>query len=138
MFTYVSRCLFSTMIVLAFLGCSAGSSVETGISPSTTLTLDEQYETIVHASRGDVLAFDMAVPVDKGYVLSGASFDPNMLRMERYVEYQDSGTPRAHYLFTVLTEGASDVLVKMAPVAGGESEIYRQVTVTTAKSDGWF
>ncbi len=37
------------------------------------------------------------------------------------------------YIFTAIAAGASDVLVKMQPVGGGDVEIYKRVTISVDK-----
>ncbi|MGE4421153.1 MAG: hypothetical protein AB7D39_02545 [Pseudodesulfovibrio sp.] len=88
--------------------------------------------------KNQVFAMDVLRPTAKGYYITGAAFDPEMLRMERYLEYDDDGEPRARYLFTALQEGSTDVLVRMTPVAGGDVVTYRQVTVTIGSGGGLF
>ncbi|WP_319585186.1 hypothetical protein [uncultured Pseudodesulfovibrio sp.] len=89
-------------------------------------------------NKNDVFALDVASPVGKGFKITGAAFDPEMLRMERFLEYDDDGEPRARYLFTAQEEGVTDVLVRMVPVAGGDATTYRQVSVTIGAGGGWF
>ncbi|EGB14019.1 hypothetical protein DND132_0804 [Pseudodesulfovibrio mercurii] len=100
--------------------------------------MDDGYATALSVEKDDVFALDVLRPTAKGYRITGAAFDPEMLRMERYLEYDDDGEPRARYLFTALAEGATDVLIRMSPEAGGEVDVYRQVTVTIGKGRGFF
>ncbi|WP_129586462.1 hypothetical protein [Pseudodesulfovibrio hydrargyri] len=107
------------------------------MSPVETIVLDDEYNAALSVDKDQVFALDMLRPAAKGYRITGAAFDPAMLRMERYLEYDD-GEPRARYLFTALQEGVSDVLIRMVPVAGGDVTTYRQVTVTVGSGGGWF
>lgn len=127
-----------TIFILVFSACSGSSSVNGGLSPAETIVLDSGYTASLGVEKGDVFALDMLRPEGKGFRITGAAFDPQMLRMERYLEYDDDGEPRARYLFTALEEGATDVLIRMAPEGGGEVDVYRQVTVTVGKGGGWF
>ncbi|WP_319543632.1 hypothetical protein [uncultured Pseudodesulfovibrio sp.] len=131
---------FSVAVVFFFMlaGCFGSSSLETGLSPAEHIEIDDDYSTEVTLERGDVLAVDMLNPLGKGYRISGASFDPSMLRMERFFEYTEDGESRARYLFTALMDGSSDILIKMKPLQGGTEEVYRQVTVGTGENDGLF
>ena len=54
--------------------------------------------------KGEVFGVDVPHPTDGTYVITGASFDPALFRMERYLEYEDGGEPRVRYLFTGLAE----------------------------------
>lgn len=138
MFRKVGYLVVCAVFVLAVAGCSGSSSVDSGLEPVETLVLDDEYATSLNVEEHDVFALDVIRPVAKGYRISGAFFDPAILRMDRYLEYDDGGEPRARYLFTGLTGGACDVLVRMAPEAGGDMEVYRQVTVTVGPPKGWF
>ncbi|WP_428588335.1 hypothetical protein [Pseudodesulfovibrio sp.] len=118
--------------------CSGSSSVNGGLSPVETIVLDDEYTAALEVEKNQVFAMDVLRPTAKGYYITGAAFDPEMLRMERYLEYDDDGEPRARYLFTALQEGSTDVLVRMTPVAGGDVVTYRQVTVTIGSGGGLF
>ncbi|XXJ20143.1 hypothetical protein ACR42D_11485 [Desulfovibrio caledoniensis] len=124
--------------ILALSGCSGASSVDGGLSPVETIVLDTEYSAALNVDKNEVFALDLLRPSAKGYRITGAAFDPVMVRMERYLEYDDDGEPRARYLFTALQEGVTDVLVRMVPVAGGDVTTYRQVTVTIGSGGGWF
>jgi hypothetical protein len=126
------------LFILLFSGCSGTSSVNGGLSPVETIVLDEDYSAALRVEKNAVFALDVLRPAAKGYHITGAAFDPVMLRMERYLEYDDDGELRARYLFTALQEGVTDVLVRMAPEGGGDTTTYRQVTVTIASGGGWF
>jgi hypothetical protein len=112
--------------------------VNGGLSPVETIVLDDQYSAALTVEKNEVFALDVLRPEAKGYRITGAAFDPEMLRMERYLEYDDDGEPRARYLFTALQEGATDVLIRMAPAGGGDVTTYRQVGVTIGSGGGWF
>jgi hypothetical protein len=124
--------------VLVLSACSGSSSVNGGLSPVETIVLDDQYSAALTVEKNEVFALDVLRPEAKGYRITGAAFDPEMLRMERYLEYDDDGEPRARYLFTALQEGATDVLIRMAPAGGGDVTTYRQVGVTIGSGGGWF
>lgn len=127
-----------SFFVLAVAGCSGASSVDGGLNPVETLVLDDEYAATLNVEEHEIFALDVIRPVAKGYRISGAFFDPSILRMERYLEYEEDGEPRARYLFAGLAGGACDVLVRMVPDGGGEMEVYRQVTVTVGRAKGWF
>ncbi|BDQ36620.1 hypothetical protein SYK_09800 [Pseudodesulfovibrio nedwellii] len=132
--------MLSLIMVCLFMltACFGSSSVETGLNPAELIEIDDDYSTVVTLERGEILAVDMPNPLVKGYRISGASFDPSMLRMERFLEYSEDDENRARYLFTVLMDGSSDILIKMKPLQGGTEEVYRQVTIGTGESEGLF
>lgn len=138
MFKNISKFAFCAFFLLLFAGCAGSSSVDGGLNPTETIVLDEDFSAAIAVEKGDVFALDMQSPQTKGYRISGAFFDPDMLRMERFLEYDDDGQARARYLFTAVAEGATDVLIRMTPEGGGDAVIYRQVTVTVGKGKGWF
>ncbi|WP_272700166.1 hypothetical protein [Desulfovibrio sp. Fe33] len=100
--------------------------------------MDDEYGAAVNVKKNDVFALDVSSPSSKGYRISGAAFDPEMLRMERYLEYDGDSGPRARYLFSALVEGATDVLIRMTPEGGGEAVVYRQVAVSIGSGGAWF
>lgn len=126
-----NACLMTLVLFVAGCGVffSDDAGVEGTIDPTVMLMLDDDFELSEGVEVGDVLGLDMAVPVKGGYVMDGASFDPAMLRLEHYLEYDREGEPRAQYMFTALAAGTTDVLVKMRPMSGGDGEIYKRVTV---------
>jgi hypothetical protein len=126
------------LFILVLNGCAGSSSVDGGLSPVETIVLDDEYNATLDVNKDAVFALDLLRPTAKGRRITGAVFDPEMVRMERYLEYDDDGEPRARYLFTALQEGVSDVLIRMVPVAGGDVSTYRQVTVTIGSGGGWF
>ncbi|NDV19006.1 hypothetical protein GO013_06185 [Pseudodesulfovibrio sp. JC047] len=131
-FTVVLVCLFG------LAGCFGSVADQTGLNPAERIEIDDDYATEVVVDRGDVLAVDLASPLGKGYRISAASFDPSMIRMERFLEYTEGEERRVRYLFTVLMDGTSDILIKMRPIDGGAEEVFRQVTVKTNAQDGLF
>lgn len=125
-------------IILSVSGCGASLGVQSGVEPTETLDLDGEFEFSVALEKGDVLGLDMRRPVKSGYRIVGASFDPSLFRLEHYLEYGDDGEARAQYVFTLLADCASDVLIKMEPVGGGNTEIYKRVTIFVGEDDGLF
>jgi len=129
---------FLLIFILALSACAGSSSVNGGLSPVETIVLDDEYSAALSVGKNEVFALDVLSPAAKGYRITGAAFDPVMLRMERFLEYDDDGEPRARYLFTAMQEGVSDVLVRMVSVDGGDVITYRQATVTIGSGGGWF
>ena len=138
MFDIFRKLAVLTMIVLFFAGCGASSSVNGDFDPVETMELDGEYESNVSVEIGEIFALDMFIPLSKGYTIIGASFDPSMFKLEHYLEYDDDGTPRARYLFMVLADGASDILIKMEPLSGGDVVVYKQIGVMVGGDRGLF
>ncbi|WP_155932586.1 hypothetical protein [Pseudodesulfovibrio alkaliphilus] len=82
-----------------------------------------------------MLALDLPKPLRSGHTLVGASFDPTVLRLERYLE-RDGGSAR--YLFTGMENGMTDVLIKMQPREGGDVVVYKRVSITVGGRSGLF
>ena len=125
------------MFILFMWGCGASFDADGGVEPTETLVVDGGFEFAETIEKGEILALDMRVPVKSGYVVVGASFDPEVLRLEHFLTYDD-GEPRARYLFMALANGTSDILVKMQPVGGGQVELYKRVTVNVGDNDTLF
>lgn len=122
------------MVVLLLAGCGVfygeGGGVDGTVEPDEVIFLDDDFELTESVSKGDTLGIDMPVPVKNGKIIVGASFDPALLRLDHFLEYAEDGQPRVQYLFLTMEVGATDVLVKMQPGAGGDTEIYKRITVS--------
>ncbi|MEF2232433.1 MAG: hypothetical protein V3571_15980 [Pseudodesulfovibrio sp.] len=129
--------VFAPMLLLVLWGCGASSGVVSGIEPTKTLSLDDGYEISVSAEKGDVLALDMRLPASGGYRVVGAAFDPAMFTLLNYQEYSEDGHARTRYLFKVLENGTSDILVKMRS-GDGPVEVYKRITINVAEPAGFF
>ncbi|BCS87573.1 hypothetical protein [Pseudodesulfovibrio sediminis] len=138
MFRINGNIILFLFFILSICGCSGSSSVDGGLNVSEILTLDNEYESEISTETDQMFALDMNNPLAKGHKLTGASFDPSLLRMERFIEYEDDGM-RARYLFTALMDGKCEVLIKMQAISGGEEEVFKRVSVTIGgEDDGWF
>lgn len=138
MFTLFRVFTLVMMLVLPCVGCSGVSSVDAGLDVSEVAVLDDDYLTEVGVEKGESFALDVIVPLKKGYTITGALFDPGMLRMERHIEYHEDGVKRMRYLFTATGDGTCDVLIKMTPLEGGQSDVFRKVSVMVGESKGLF
>ena len=125
------------MILLFLWGCGASLGVDSGIEPTKVLFMDDGFELSVSAQKENVLGLDMRLPTSGGYRVVGAAFDPAMFSLLNYIEYSDDGVARARYLFKVLENGTSDILVKMRS-GEGPVEVYKRVTVNAAEPKGFF
>jgi hypothetical protein len=108
MFGIFRNFVLATMVILVFVGCGVSSSVNGGFEPVEILVLDDDYESTISLNKGEIFALDILIPFAKGYRVIGASFDPSMLRLEHYLEYDDDGSIRTRYMFLTLAEGVSD------------------------------
>ena len=138
MFGMFGRYAFVTIVVLFLCGCGASSALDGGFDPAEILMLDNDYESSISINKGEMFALDMLIPFAKGYRIIGASFDPIMFRLEHYLEYEDDGATRARYMFLALEDGASDVLIKMQPLSGGDVNIYKQVSIKIGRNNSFF
>lgn len=126
------------MFVLLAVGCGASLNGEGGVEPTDTLFLDDDFEFSATIEKGEVLAIDMREPIQSGFTIIGASFDPEVLSLVNYLKYKDDGKLRAQYMFQALVDGTTDVLVKMEPVGGGDVNMYKRVTINVGESDSLF
>ena len=129
MFGKILKNLVATIFLLFMVSCGASLGVESGVEPTEVLYLDGEYGVAITMEKGEILALDMRVPIKSGYTIVGASFDPIVLKLEHFLEYKDGDEPRAQYMFTLLTDGTTDILVKMQPLTGGDSVVYKSITV---------
>jgi hypothetical protein len=125
------------MVVLLVLGCGASYDASTGLEPTKILDLNDGFDFSVTIEKGEVLALDLRAPAAEGYRLEGASFDPAVLRLERYVERGEGGR-QARYLFTAMENGLTDVLIKMRSAEGRRTEIFKRVSVNVGSRSGLF
>lgn len=117
------------MFILFLGGCGALSNDMDGISPDKTAVLDGEFEYVEKIEKGKVIAFDMNTPVSSGFQVIGASFDPDILKLEGFLEYERDGKERVQYDFRARKNGSTDVLIKMKPRVGGGAEVYKRITV---------
>lgn len=124
------------LVVLFVAGCGASYGPITRPAPSKILELDDGFDFSVTIEKGKVLALVMRQPRN-GHTLTGAAFDPGVLRLDHYLEY-DEGGRRARYMFTTLENGLTDVLIKMEPAGGGNAQVYKRVSVNVGTGTGLF
>ncbi|MDD3311802.1 hypothetical protein [Pseudodesulfovibrio sp.] len=103
-----------------------------------TLALDDGFEFSAAVDKGDVLGLDMPQPSQPGYRIEGAAFDPTVFRLDHFLTYDRDGAPRAQYMFTVLEDGASDILIKMRNGESGPVELFKRVSVNVGGNRGLF
>ena len=133
---WANTCL--TMFILLAMGCGAIFSGDGGVEPSETLVMDDDYELSVKIEKDDILGVDMHAPTKSGRKLIGASFDPEVITLIHYLEYDEDGVRRVQYMFRPVADGTTDILFKMEPLAGGDMEIFKRVTVNVGIVDSIF
>jgi len=126
------------ILVLFLCGCGASLGVDSGVEPTTTVALDDNFEFSVDAEKGDVLGLDMPQPNQVGYHIEGAAFDPTVFRLDHFLNYDRDGSRRVQYMFTVLENGVSDILIKMRNGTEGRVELFKRVTVNVGGDHGLF
>lgn len=124
----VNTCFMT--VVLFLVGCGMFSGANVAVEADEMVFLDSEFETEMNLDLATSVAVDVRLPQKGGYVLVGASFDPDLLRLDHFLEYTDDGETRARYIFTSIASGATDVLIKMKPASGGDVVIYKRVTIT--------
>lgn len=134
MFKLFSKTLVLSVIILIVAGCFGGYSGDAGLDVSDVVPLDDEIQVEITVENGDVFGLDMPDPSAKGHAVTGASFDPALLRVERYLEYDDDGEPRLRYLFTAIGDGTTQVVIKMR-TSGGMSGIYRTAKVVIGEEE---
>jgi len=138
MFGKMRKNMIMAIFILFLVGCGASYSVDTGVEPTEMLVLDGDFEFSETIEKGEVIALDMRLPIKSGYVIIGASFDPEILKLEHYIEYTGDEEPRARYMFTALADGMSDVLVKMQPKGGGDVEVFKRISINIGEKNSLF
>lgn len=138
MFNKIKMFVFFSFFILFLAGCGASLTGENGIEPTEILELDDDFDAKATIKKNEVVGLDMRVPTKSGYKLVGASFDPEILKLVHFLVYEDEGQPRAQYMFQGVSDGASSVLVKMEPLAGGDVDIYKVIVVNVGDGNGFF
>jgi len=123
--------LFATLALLLLLaalpGCAHMPSMLGG-SDDTVLILDGEQAHEATLLQGRLLILDMRNPSISGYAFAGASFDPEMLRLDGIVQ-QPGG--RVRYLFRATNKGESDIQIKIKKDEPGyRPDVYKRVHVT--------
>lgn len=127
-FRLLNVCFATFLLLLS--GCGVPFGGGDGVSPNVVINLSERYEGSRIVDKGDLVAVDMFEPVEAGYRIVGASFDPKTARLVSFVRDDDGKRPRVRYVFEVLDTGSTTLLFSMEPVAGGRVETYKRVTLT--------
>lgn len=129
----------SVAIAILFLaGCAVFSDDSAGVEVSRLIELDDGFAFKKRVKKNTLLGVDMPQPSQSGHRIIGAAFDPDLLALVNFQEYQENGERRVRYVFEAMSDGSTDVLFKMEPVAGGSTEMYKQLTVTIGKNDTLF
>lgn len=138
MFIKCCKSLLLPIFILVLAGCFGGPSVESGIELEELVELNGEEIAEVFVEKGETFGMDMRDPSNEGGMILGASFDPTMLRMERYLAYEDDGLSRVQYIFTAIADGASEVVVKMKKTNSSVTEVYKRVIVKVGDDSGLF
>ena len=123
--------LFLAVIFFAN-GCGMMFGNDSGYSDVVEIALDEPNDVPITMALGQNLVVDMVHPGQKGRELTGASFDPAMLKLVHFSLETDDGIPMARYVFEAVGVGIVGVVFKAA-APGGEPETYRSMTVEINK-----
>ncbi len=116
------------LLAVALSGCLTMPKMLGGAGGDVTLTLDGEQVHEAALAKGRTLSLDMRDPAASGYVFAGASFNPDMLRLDGIV-HQASG--RVRYQFSAQAKGESDIQIKIRKdVPGYRPDVYKRVRVT--------
>lgn len=119
--------LLALLLMLAALPGCVSMPKMLGGSGDLTLTLDGEQNHEATLQKGQALSLDMRDPTASGYVFSGASFDPTLLRLDGIV-HQPGG--RVRYQFSATDKGASDIQIKIRRnEPGARPDVYKRVHV---------
>ncbi|HWR04664.1 MAG TPA: hypothetical protein VN419_11670 [Humidesulfovibrio sp.] len=126
------RLLISLACLLLLISACAHMPRMLGGSEDLDLRLDGEQAHEASLPVGHVMVLDMRDPGQSGYVFSGTSFDPKLLRLDGIEPYD--GGRRVRYTFTSLAEGECDVVIKIKRNEPGYiPDIFKRVRVTIGK-----
>lgn len=131
------KCCLLTIVLLC-AGCGASLNVENGIDPNIVLKFDNEFELMETVEKGWLIGLTMRSPKKSGYSIIGASFDPDILKLVRFYDYEEDGERRKAYVLEGVRDGLSDVLVKMKSETTGTVEIYKRAQIKVGERDGFF
>lgn len=129
------------VLVLLFLTLCCAGCAYLGLggddySVDETLVLDGNQDFTAEIDTGETLLLDIRNPGSGGYKIKGASFDPNILRMEHFSTTEPgSGMTgdfgRIHYIFKALKPGETKIEIKIHRPWEKKvpPEVYKRVTV---------
>jgi predicted secreted protein len=135
----VRRVVLRVSVLLFLAGCGLFRG---GEAASVRLDLDEAPGATARLKPGETLLLDVRHPGDGGYQFSGASFDPSVLRLDKFwTEPPSDPKPgdfgRAYFVFTALKEGSTTVEIRIRRPWEKNSapEIYRSVSVSVGAAE---
>jgi len=127
----LSRILLCLAFFAALSACSYMPRMLGG-SADVELKLDGEQKHATELPEGKMLTLDMRDPHASGYVFSGTSFDPALLKLDNIEPYD--GSKRVRYIFTTLAEGESDIVIKIRREEPGyRPDVFKRITVTITK-----
>lgn len=124
-------------IVLFCAGCGASYSMQDGVEPNIILNFDDGFEMSETIEKDEYVALTMRSPEKKGHMIIGASFDPDILSLVRFHDYEEDGEERKAYLFRAVQNGLTDVVVKMRSEATGITEVYKRARIKVGERSGF-
>lgn len=135
-----NKCLnfFILTIVLFAAGCGASLDVADDLEPNVVLDFDKDYELTETIEEGWLVALSMRSPEKKGHTVIGASFDPDILELVRFYDYQEDGVRRKAYILKAIKDGLSDVAIKMREDKTGTISVYKRAQINVGEIPGFF
>ncbi|MDR3640506.1 MAG: hypothetical protein P4L39_04210 [Humidesulfovibrio sp.] len=115
----------------AFAACSHIPRMLGG-SANVELQLDGEQQHQTDLPVGKTLTLDMRDPGASGYLFAGTSFNPDLLRLDSIIPFEE-GT-HVRYVFTTLAEGQCDIIIKInRKEPGYRPDIFKMISVTITK-----
>lgn len=126
------------MIVLSCSACGASYGVGGDVEPNIVLDFDNEFELVETVEQGELIALTMRSPEKSGHVIIGASFDPEILMLVRFHDYEEDGVRRKAYIMEAVKDGLSDVVIKMRSESTGLVEVYKRAQIKVGERPGLF
>lgn len=126
------------MIILFSAGCGASLDVADGIEPNIILDFDNEYELAETIEKDWLVGLTMRSPEKSGHVIIGASFDPDILKLVHFYDYEEDGVRRKAYILKAVADGLSDVVIKMKELKSGDIMVYKRAQINVGESPGFF
>jgi hypothetical protein len=124
--------LFLCLTLLAGLAACSVMPRMLGGSANVDLQLDGEQQHKTELPVGKTLTLDMRDPGISGYIFAGTSFNPDLLRLDSIIPF-DEGR-RVRYVFTTLAEGECDIIIKIRTKEPGyRPDVFKQIKVTITK-----
>lgn len=121
------------LLLTLALGCMAGCSIlpswAGGDDSMKTVDADGEHTLRGTLDVGQILVVDMRDPARSGYELAGASFDPEMVKLDAVLR-EDDEPGRVRYVFRALAPGDTRMEIRMRSRDGDHLEAYKIIDLS--------